>query len=124
VSQAPTIDHWRVIAFRQRAEEHFTLKHQRLLLDPTKMFFTPIISDHTLDVIVYGENVNQYDTKIVGYYGLVMMDNLIGEYDCVMSVRHYDFQDISEMPEDAKGNILSNFPHFLDEFKRSTTLKH
>jgi hypothetical protein len=104
VSQAPDIEGWKVVAFRQPVDEDFTLRYGDLELTPSKLYFCPLEKDGVLDIIVYGDGFDNYEDGILTHYGLIMIDNLIGEYDCVTEVRYYDFQDLSQ--ESQKEGLL------------------
>src|SRR5215831_5953364 len=92
VSQAPSMEGWEVIAFRQPIRADFSLRCGDLELTPAELYFLPLEEDGALDVIVYGQGFSDQDKDDLSYHGLIMIDNLIGEYDCVTQVRHYDFQ--------------------------------
>lgn len=116
VSKAPKIDKWTVTAFRQRNPEGFSLRVGDLEFDPSKMYFDPIVEGDTLDVIVYAEKLSKYDYNEAAYYGLITLDNVLGEYDCVMKVRHYDFRDTKELPKKHDLKHLTDLPKFVDDF--------
>lgn len=116
VSKAPKIDGWTVTAFRQRASKDFSLKIGDLEFEPSKMYFDPLIDGDSLDVIVYAENFSKHDENEAAYYGLVTLDNVLGEYDCVMKVRHYDFRDTEELPKKHDLKHLTELPKFVDDF--------
>ncbi len=116
VSKAPKIDKWTVTAFRQRAAEGFSLRVGDIEFAPAKMFFDPIIDGDSLDVIVYAENLSKHDYNEAAYYGLITLDNVLGEYDCVMKVRHYDFRDTRELPKKHDLKHLTELPKFVDDF--------
>ncbi len=97
VQKAPTIKGWKIIAFRQPIGFDFTLEYQDIRLTPSELYFFPIRDKESLDIIIYGKGFNKYDSNTLAHYGLIMMDNVLGEYDCVTKIRHYDFRDISEL---------------------------
>ncbi len=104
VAKAPAIDGWKIVGFRQPIGFDFTLEYQNIRLTPSELYFYPINENGILDLIIYGNNFNHYDFNTLAHYGLIMMDNVLGEYDCVTKVRYYDFKDLSEV-EDKKGLI-------------------
>jgi len=83
------------------------------------MFFEPVIEGTELNIIVYGENFNSYDRNKLVHYGLIYMDNLIGEYDCVMSVKYYDFMDISSVNDRSKLFPIFELPEYIDNRKKT-----
>ncbi len=80
------------------------------------MFFYPVIDGDSLDLIIYAKNIKASDQNKVGYYGLITMDNVLGEYDCVMKVRHYDFHDLDDETEMSDLKPLTELKKFVDEF--------
>jgi hypothetical protein len=118
VNNAPQIKGWTVTAFRQRANEDFTLKYQDISFKPSKMFFYPIIKNDSLDLIIYAKGLKNHDSDKINYYGLIAMDNVLGEYDSVTKVRHYYFEDL----ENAKQNNLkpvTDLPKFIDSLYKT-----
>ena len=79
VSQAPSMEGWAVVAFRQPIKADFSLQYGDLELSPSELFFVPLEEDGTLDIIVYGQGFSDQDKDDMGYHGLIMMDSLIGE---------------------------------------------
>lgn len=116
VSKAPKIDKWTVTAFRQRAPEGFILRIGDIEFNPSKMYFDPLVDGDSLDIIVYAENLSKHDYNEAAYYGLITLDNVLGEYDCVMKVRHYDFRDTGELPKKHDLKHLTELPKFVDDF--------
>lgn len=123
VEKAPLINGWKFFAFRQRMPiekvKGLILKAFDHELNPEKMKFHPIINDESIDIIIYAENITEENFNNVAYGGLILLDNLLGEYDCVTKVRSYDFNN---MPPNAdKLNDL--FPllelaEFVDNFHK------
>lgn len=110
VDKAPTITGWKVFAFRQRMPAEkvkgMVLKAQNHKLNPDKMKFSPIVTGNTLDIIIYADDITEENYNQVAYGGLMLVDNILGEYDCVTKVRSYDFHN---MPPNA-ANLTDLFP--------------
>jgi hypothetical protein len=119
VTKAPKLINWRIIAFRQRAPEGFKLEYQDLILDPKEMYCEPILTNGDLNLVVYVNDYKKIDVNTINYYCLIMMDNLIGEYDCVMTIKHYEFIDLSEMTKGNQQMKLNELPKYIDEFKNN-----
>lgn len=104
VDKAPPIKGWHFIAFRQRADlsraKSMQLKVGTLTLDPQSMKFFPVVTGDTLDIIIYVKGLTQANYADVAYHGLLLLDNLLGEYDCVMKVRSYDFHPMPAKKEE------------------------
>ena len=113
VSQAPSLEGWEVVAFRQPVRGDFSLRCGDLELTPSELYFLPLEEDGALDVIVYGSGFDDQEKDDLSYHGLIMIDNLIGEYDCVTQIRHYDFQELPD--EQGRDGLLplSQLPSFI-----------
>jgi hypothetical protein len=125
VDKAPKLDGWHFYAFRQRMPvdkvKGMILKAEDHELDPSKIKFSPIISGDTLDIIVYVDHVTQKNRNQVAYGCLMLLDNLLGEYDCVKKVRSYDFHS---MPQDQREiselKPLIEIAQYVDSFHSGT----
>ena len=127
VSKAPEISGWKIIAFRQRMDlEEFTkikLEAEGQKLEPDKMKFFPVIQGDTLDIIIYSKGINEKNFNQIAYGGLILLDNILGEYDCVMKVRSYDFQNLPTKKEELEGlQPLIDLAKYVDNFHK--TIKH
>jgi len=124
VAKAPVIDGWRFIAFRQRINmdqvKEMKLKAEDHELDPGKMKFFPMVNGDTLDVIIYAKGVTDENYNQVAYGGLLLVDNILGEYDCVTKVRSYDFHNMPTKKEELEGLLpLLDLAAFVDKFHSS-----
>ena len=116
VSEAPHIKGWKVTAFRQKAGQDFTVKYGNLSFKPSQMFFYPNKTEDGLDIIVYVKGIANQDKEKVNYYGLIAMDNVLGEYDSVTKVKNYIFQDL-ETPKNKKElRPVSQLPDFIRHY--------
>ena len=115
VAAAPRFDRWTVTAFRPRIPEASVLKADDLEFDISQMFFTPVEEDGELIVFVFAENIKNKDERKVFGLGMIIIDNLLGEYDSVMKVQAFGFRDIEEAPEDWPLRPLIELPGFVDE---------
>jgi len=115
VVNAPEMQGWKIIALRQPMAVGFVLEYEELIFNTSEMFFYPIIDGNNLDLIIYAKGIDKYDEDTVGLYGLITMDNILEEYDCVMKIRKYDFHDI-ENEEDKSGLIpLRELRKYIDD---------
>jgi hypothetical protein len=124
VAKAPKIQGWEFIAFRQRMPSDLVkgmvLKAQGHELNPNKMKFFPIVEGDTLDIIVYAENITEENFNQVAYGGLLIIDNILGEYDCVMKVRNYDFHNMPVEKEELKDlKPLLELAEYVDNFHKT-----
>lgn len=124
VAKAPKIEGWHFIAFRQRADvesvKGMKLKIHDMELVPQEMKFFPMIDGDTLDIIIYVKGVTEENNIQVAYAGLLLLDNILGEYDCVMKVRSYDFHDMPTKKEELEGLLpLIELAPYVDKFHRT-----
>jgi len=116
VAGAPKIDKWTVTAFRQPSTDDFTLTYQDMNFTPSEMFFAPVIEGDSLDLIIFVKGISNHNYEEAAYYGLITIDNVLGEYDCVMKVRHYDFRDLNEISDTSSLQHVTALPKFVDDF--------
>jgi hypothetical protein len=122
VKGASAIPGWKAVAFRQKASEEFILTYQNLRLSPAEMSFQPIIEGDSLDLIIYADSLNDKDRDDVVKYGLITLDNVLGEYAATIKVRSYDFQDKQDIRHGERVYKLSELPAFVDKFYTSKHL--
>lgn len=121
VAKAPTVKGWKIFAFRQRLApagvKEMTLKIGDVQLDPSEMKFLPVIDNGKLNIVIYVAGVNEENYNRVAYAGLMLLDNILGEYDCVMKVDSYDFKELPDKNKTgATPRPLLELPAFVDEF--------
>jgi hypothetical protein len=121
IDKAPKLAGWHFIAFRQRMTieqvKGMKLKAQDHELDPGKMKFFPVINGDTLDLIIYATGITEENYNQVAYGGLLLLDNILGEYDCVTKVRSYDFHNMPVKKEELEGLLpLLDLAAYVDKF--------
>ena len=121
VEKAPRIEGWSFVAFRQRIPreklKEISLKVQGVELSPNKMKFFPMVSGDSLDLIIYGNNITDQNFNQVAYGGLMLVDNILGEYDCVKKIRSYDFQNMPKKRAEQKDlRPLVDLAKYVDSF--------
>ena len=121
VDKAPKLEGWNFFAFRQRVPmKGKTLKMEGLELNPEKMKFFPLPSGDSLDIIIYANNVTDDNFNQMAYASLLLVDNILGEYDCVKKVRKYDIHNMPTSKEQLKGVMpLLDLPDYVDNFHKS-----
>lgn len=119
VKGAPAIPGWRAVAFRQKANEEFILTYQKLRFSPAEMLFHPVIEGDSLDLIIYADSIKDKNRDVVIKYGLITLDNVLGEYAATIKVRSYDFQDSQEIRRGERIHKLNELPAFVDRFYAS-----
>ncbi len=124
VNQAPSIEGWQFLAFRQRLAadkiEMLSLNgpdHKIALKD---MRFFPISEGEELDIIVYMEGLNEANRDSMAYGCLLLLDNILGEYDCVMKVDAYDFHPMPGNQQELEGTYpLTELADYVDDFHQN-----
>ena len=116
VTKAPKVNNWIITPFRQRIQEDFSIEYGGILMTPSRMFFSPLIDEGFLDLIIYAEDISGFDEDEILYIGLLVIDGVLGEYDCVTKVRYYDFHELNKVKEKSDLVPLANLPKFVDEF--------
>jgi hypothetical protein len=121
IDKAPKVDGWLFWAFRQRISiekvKSLILKVQDQELDPSKMKFFPIISGDILDIIIYTNLVTKENRNQIAYCCLMLLDNLLGEYDCVTKIHNYDFHTMpTDLREFNKLKPLLEIANYVDNF--------
>ncbi|GGF07644.1 hypothetical protein [Hymenobacter cavernae] len=119
VDAAPLMQGWKVTAFRQRDTSDFILEYRSLKFTPSEMYFHPLVEGDSLDLIIYSKGIKNHNPDTVALYGLITLDNVLGEYDCVMEVRDYDFQDLDDEKDKSDLRPLKELPRFVDNFHRT-----
>ena len=104
VERAPAVKGWKFIAFRQRmpaaAVKEMKLKVGELVLDPSVMKFFPVRENNQLNIIIYTPGVTQQNYNQVAYASFVLLDNILGEYDCITKVASFDFHPMPTQKEE------------------------
>lgn len=104
VERAPAVKGWKIIAFRQRmpvaAVKEMKLKVGELTLDPAAMKFFPVRENNQLNIIIYTAGVTEQNYKQVAYASFILLDNILGEYDCITKVSSFDFHPMPSQKEE------------------------
>jgi diadenosine tetraphosphate (Ap4A) HIT family hydrolase len=121
IAKAPGIEGWKFIAFRQRLSleqvKGMKLKAEDHELDPEKMKFFPMIDGDNLDIIIYTHGVKEENYNQIAYGGLLLLDNILGEFDCVTKVRSYDFHNMPVKKDELDGLLpLLDLAEYVDKF--------
>jgi hypothetical protein len=121
VEKAPELKGWKFYAFRQRQPKEkikeFTLSNGANELNVGDLKFYPIEEDDALDIIIFVNGLTEENRNQIAYAGLLLLDNILGEYDCVTKVRHYDFQPMPEDQSEKEDLLpLSEIADFVDKF--------
>jgi hypothetical protein len=103
ILKAPQIPKWKFFALRQPYNkeklQHFVLTFKGHNLDPKRIMFLPIVEDEKLYIQIFSSDINENTKNNIGHGCLMLLDNIIGEYDCVKKVDGYEYYNLSEATE-------------------------
>ena len=124
IDKAPKMDGWNFIAFRQRIDSDkvkgMTVKLGNYKLNPQSIKFFPMPDVDTLDVIIYIKGVTEENYNDIAYGGLLLIDNILGEYDCVTKIRTYDFHNMPTKKQELDNLFpLLDLAAYVDRFHSS-----
>jgi hypothetical protein len=121
VNSAPKIDKWDFVAFRQPVPREkinsVTITVKGITLDPKTLRFRALREDDNLHVQIFSDILTEDNKSDISYGCLMLLDNLIGEYDCVTKVTGYEFYNLSDA-QDFKDDLdpLTEIRDFLDNY--------
>lgn len=123
IDNAPKIDKWDFVAFRQPVPREkinsITIKVKEITLDPNTIWFRALREDDNLYIQIFLDILTEKNKGDIAYGCLMLLDNLIGEYDCVKKVSAYEFYNTNEAHE-FKDDLdpLTEIRDFLDYYYR------
>lgn len=121
VDNAPKIDNWDFVAFRQPVPREkinsVTITIKGITLDPKALWFRALREEDNLYVQIFSDVLTEDNRGDISYGCLMLLDNLIGEYDCVTKVKAYEFYNLNEA-NDFKDDLdpLTEIRDFLDNY--------
>lgn len=99
--KAPNIEGWKFIKFKQRIPTNkvklMVLKSDEYELNPNNMRFSGVFLDNKIDINLYIKGLTTESYTEIADGVLFLLDNLLGEYDCVTKINNFVLQ---EMPSD------------------------
>jgi hypothetical protein len=121
VNNSPKIDKWSFVAFRQPVSREkinsITIKVKEIILDPKTIWFRALKEDNNLYIQIFSDILTEENKGEIGYGCLMLLDNLIGEYDCVKKVSAYEFYNTNESQEFKDDlNPLTEIRDFLNYY--------
>lgn len=118
VAAAPSIEGWRIVAFRQPGKlKGMELKYLGITLDTDKMWILPIEDKDGFDLIIFFPNYTDDKRNLFINGTYVLLDNAIGEYNVVKGIRTLDFQKLPPA-NDRKGIVpFTDLPKVFAEYQ-------
>ena len=120
VDNAPDLDWWEFVAFKQPLGTQLKVRFDRFLFDTRKMYFQHLECEEEpemlgLRVAVEGSKPDDEDFQ-VGVY--VTLEALLGEFDCATLIGYMETVPLPDEPFKAGFQSLDDLPKFVDWFKR------
>ena len=127
VENAPDVDWWEFVAFRQPKGTGLKVLFDRYRFDTSKMYFMQLECEEEPDIlglrvaldekmVVGGKKVAQNDEDLqVGLY--VTLEAMIGEFDCSTLIGYLDSCPLPAEPFKEGFRPLDDLPAFVDWFK-------
>jgi hypothetical protein len=119
VERALEVPGWKITAFRQPMPIGIVLNAGDLEYNPVEMFFEAFDDNGELDVLIYAKNLAKVEKEKVFHFGMVLMDNFLGEYDSAMSVRRFGFRDINDAEAENELTPMLELPKFVADFNKT-----
>ncbi len=113
--EAPELDRWIVVPFRQRkANLDIQIELEDIVLSPEDIFFTYDDSDKKVNIDLYIAGIEEEDERVF-HVVLLLLDNVIGEYDVEMKIEKIDIHPLSELTDASKLYALKELPPIIDQ---------
>ncbi len=113
---APEMDRWIITPFRQRKTNlDIEIEIEDILLSPEDIFFTHEHSGHKVNVDLYIAGLDTDDERVF-HLVLLLLDNVIGEYDVEMKLEQIDIHPLSEVEDATKIYPLKELPGIIDQY--------
>lgn len=129
VDNAPDIDWWEFIAFRQPKGKNLRVLFDKYRFETSKMAFMQLENEEEPDIIglrvalpnlpagyVPKSDDPEGDDLLVGVY--VTLEALLGEFDCTTLIGYVDICPMPKEPFKAGFRPLDDLPEFVEWFKR------
>lgn len=97
ISQAPNLENWEFIAFRQRTDgEDITIEFGSFSLGYQDIYFDYNDGDYgQLEIQLFVRDFIQDDRQYISAI-FILLDNLLGEYDITMGIEHIEWNQLDE----------------------------
>ena len=115
VKHAPSLPHWKVIAFKPAREEDFTTVYADVKLDPKMMYFIPLHSENSekLGLRVYIDDYEQTDTDDFLTATYIVLDTILGEKSSALDIGYVELENLPPGAEREELIELSKLPRYV-----------
>lgn len=112
---APELDHWIVTPFRQRKKDlDIEIQIEDILLSPEDIFFMYESVGRKVNIDLYIAGIDSEDERVF-HVVLLLLDNVVGEYDVEMKIEQIDVHPLSDVEEPTKLFALKELPGIIDQ---------
>jgi hypothetical protein len=114
VKSSPDMERWTVIPFRQRKENlDLQIQMNELVLSPEDIFFSYEMQNGKIDLHLYIAGINPEDEDVYQVV-LLILDNVIGEYDVEMKLGDIDIFPLQDVKDPKELLLLKDLPPIID----------
>ena len=119
VDNAPDLDWWEFIAFKQPMGTELKVRFDRFLFDTRKMYFQQLECEEEPEMlglrIAVEDGQRQDEDFQVGVY--VTLEALLGEFDCATLIGYMETVPVPAEPFKSGFQPLDDLPKFVEWFK-------
>ena len=118
VDNAPDLDWWEFVAFKQPMGTELKVRFDRYLFDTRKMYFQQLECEEEPEMLglrIAVDGSSDDEDFQVGVY--VTLEALIGEFDCATLVGYMETVPVPEEPFKNGFQQLDDLPRFVEWFK-------
>ncbi len=111
---APVMDRWNIIPFRQRkANLDIEIEIEDIILSPEDIFFTYESVGRKINIDLYIAGIDTEDERVF-HLVLLLLDNVIGEYDVEMKLEQIDIHPLTDINDATILHPLKDLPELID----------
>ncbi len=116
IKASPETDRWIIIPFRQRKKNlDIEIQLGDLTLGVEDLFFTYEPAGNKVNIDLYIAGINPKDEEVY-HVTLLLLDNVIGEYDVEMKLEKIEIHQLTEVEDATKLYSLKELPTLLDSY--------
>ena len=123
VDSAPSIDGWKIIAFRPRMDDYasFTLNFGERVFDPKTLWCWSRIENGSFDLVIYHEDYSDENRNLLVNGTYVLLDMALGEFDVMTGIRYLDHRELPDDPEALGLYKFEDLRTIFDDYKLAAT---
>jgi hypothetical protein len=113
-NKRPKLDHWSIIKFRQRKSELYTIKYNKLSINPSDVFFTLDRDGKKVGLNLYIKGYDESDDRYMSC-AYLFLDSALGEYDVETKVGFINILKLDDKDMGGKSK-LKDLPKDFDKY--------